>query len=250
VTLVQGVPAEVRDMTLTFRGYSPAVDGSGRDRMAVEVARGGDSFIAYPKMFLNPRTRQLMVNPHVESFVSGDLYFSPLEFNPGDSAGNVREVELPKGGEQRFDDLVLTFVDFDMNKEGNALVAMQSGGKVTIGARLLARRGENAEPMPLEPVYIFDASGQVEFPALPLPGGGQVAVAGINASTGSVRLLLDGVGLPAGAKPPELSLDVTAKPLIGLVWYGLYVVLAGGLLAYFERLRSSRGGVVLPPAAA
>jgi cytochrome c-type biogenesis protein CcmF len=250
LTLVQGVPVEVRNMTLTFRGFSPAVDGSGRDRMAVEVARGGDSFTAYPKMFLNPRTRQLMVNPHVESFASGDLYFSPLEFDPGESAGSVREVELPKGGEQRFGDLVLRFVDFDLNKQGNALAAMQSGGKATIAARLMVTRGENAEPTLLEPVYIFDAAGQVEFPALPLPGGGQVAVAGINASTGSVRLLLDGVGLAAGAKPPELSLDVTEKPLIGLVWYGLYVVLAGGLLAYFERLRASRRADALPPATA
>jgi cytochrome c biogenesis factor len=33
---------------------------------------------------------------------------------------------------------------------------------------------------------------------------------------------------------------VTRKPLIKLVWYGLYVVLFGGLLALLHRLGDSR----------
>ena len=240
VTLVEGAPAKVRDLTLTFRGFQQATDGSGKDRMAVEVERGGRSFVAYPKMFLNPRTRQLMVNPHVENFAAGDLYFSPLEFDPGEEAGGVREVELDKGAEQSFGDLAIRFVDFNLEAGGtNALAAMKSGGKVSIGARLEVRRGGAEAPTPVEPIYVFDTDGQVEFPPLPLPGGGRVAVAGINASNGSVRLFLDGLGLDPGAKKPELSLDVTSKPLIGFVWYGLYVVLAGGILAFADRLRSS-----------
>jgi cytochrome c-type biogenesis protein CcmF len=246
VTLREGVPTAVRDMTLTFRGFAPAVDGTGRDRMAVEVSRDGESFLAYPKMFLNPRTRQLMVHPHVENFASGDLYFSPLEFDPGERASGVREVELAKGVEQRFGDLILRFEDFNLQKDGNALAAMAEGAPVTIGARLLARREGDAEAVPLEPIYRFDSSGQVEIPALPLPGGGRVAVAGINATAGSVRVYLEGLGVDAGARGAELSLDVTSKPLIALVWYGLYVVLAGGLLAFFERLRSLRRDAVAP----
>ena len=37
----------------------------------------------------------------------------------------------------------------------------------------------------------------------------------------------------------KLSVDVTRKPLIKLVWYGLYVVLAGGILATAQRLRDA-----------
>jgi cytochrome c biogenesis factor len=42
--------------------------------------------------------------------------------------------------------------------------------------------------------------------------------------------------------PPRgrLALDVTSKPLISLVWGGLYVVLAGGILATVNRLRQAR----------
>jgi len=37
-----------------------------------------------------------------------------------------------------------------------------------------------------------------------------------------------------------LSIDVTKKPLINLVWYGLLVVLGGGGVAAWQRLRESR----------
>jgi cytochrome c biogenesis factor len=60
-------------------------------------------------------------------------------------------------------------------------------------------------------------------------------VAGINATNGAVQLELAGV-----ANPAKLSLDVTRKPLIQLVWGGLYVVLLGGILATVQRFREMR----------
>ena len=45
--------------------------------------------------------------------------------------------------------------------------------------------------------------------------------------------------MAAGGTPARLSLDVTRKPLMRLVWYGLYVMLAGGILATVQRLRQS-----------
>ena len=56
-------------------------------------------------------------------------------------------------------------------------------------------------------------------------------LAGINASSGAIQIEAEGV-----ANPPKLSVDVTKKPLIVLVWGGLYVVLIGGLLSIFQRV--------------
>jgi cytochrome c biogenesis factor len=42
------------------------------------------------------------------------------------------------------------------------------------------------------------------------------------------------------AKPARLSVDVTVKPLIALVWWGLYVVLGGGAIATYQRLREQK----------
>jgi hypothetical protein len=126
------------------------------------------------------------------------------------------------------------FVRFDLEAEGNALVQMAANRPVTIGAVLeVTRNGQTAAVRPL--YRLNPADGRVETPPLALPGGGAVRVAGINASNGKV--LLDLGGLPTTA---HLAIDVTQKPLISLVWGGLYVVLAGGILATINRLRQSR----------
>jgi len=69
---------------------------------------------------------------------------------------------------------------------------------------------------------------------MPLPGGGAIVVSGINASNGAVQLEFAGI-----SNPPRLSIDVTRKPLIVLVWYGLYIVLLGGAIATLQRLRQA-----------
>ena len=63
------------------------------------VDADGKTFFAYPKLFLNDRTRQLMVNPHIETIGArlADLYISPIEFDPGKPAGAFETVELKKG---------------------------------------------------------------------------------------------------------------------------------------------------------
>ena len=68
-----------------------------------------------------------------------------------------------------------------------------------------------------------------------VPGGGALVISGINATNGAVQLEAAGV-----ASPMKLSVDVTRKPLIQLVWFGLYVVILGGVLSTAQRLREMR----------
>jgi hypothetical protein len=48
----------------------------------------------------------------------------------------------------------------------------------------------------------------------------------------------------------SLSLEVTRKPLISLVWAGFYVLMAGGILALVKRAREARRAGVVEEAAA
>lgn len=228
VTLVQGVPQQVGDATLTFVRFIP---GRGREKeaMEVEVARRGERFKVYPKMFLNRRTRQLMVNPDIRNFALMDLYVSPLEYDPGQPF-----LELAQGETGAIGTTKVRFVRFDLQAEGNAMVAMAAGRTVTVGAVLeVTQNGKTAGVRPLYRLNPTD--GRVDTPPLPLPDGGAVRISGINASSGKVRLDLGGV-----ANPGHLALDVTTKPLISMVWGGLYVVLAGGILATVNRVRQAR----------
>jgi len=235
VTLTFEQPEQVEDMTLTFAGMLPA-SGGERERMVVRVERAdGSSYDAYPKMFLNQRTRQLMVNPHVKTFPLLDLYISPIEFDPGRRAGEPERVEIAKGEAHRIDGAELRFEGFDLNARGSALEQIQTGGPITVGAVLSLERDGAAERV--TPLYTFGGQGFVDAPPLALPGGGLVRVAGINATAGAVQL--DVAGLGAGEVPPRLALDVTKKPLILLVWIGLGIILGGGLLAMTQRFRQA-----------
>jgi hypothetical protein len=180
-----------------------------------------------------------MVHPHIHKLALMDLYVSPIEFDPGEPGGADRTVEIRKGTSATVGDTVVDFQGFDMNADGNAMTQMQGGGAVTIGAVLRVRRGgreENATAL-----YRFRPDGSVESPPLALQSGGAVMLTGINASDGAVRLQLAGLGGAGEAgTPARLSVDVTRKPLIRLVWYGLYLVLAGGLAAAANRFRQVR----------
>ena len=234
VTLVQGQPTEVGDLTLTFNRFIPR-QGNEKERMEVLVVQAdGSSYFSYPKLFINQRTRQVMANPDIYRLTLKDLYISPIDFDPGQSL-ETQQVQLAKEQSVSMGEVTLKFVDFDLQAEGNALVQMQEGGTVSIGARLIVDRdGASTE---ISPLYRFATSGQIESPVFPLPGGGRISVLGINASEGAVQLAVSGVAFGPNPDPARLSVDVTRKPLINLVWYGFYVVLAGGALATWNRSR-------------
>ena len=241
VTLEQGRPVQVGDLTLTFTRAIPR-QGHEKERMEVEVVReNGSTYYAYPKLFMNDRTRQVMANPHVRTFPLQDLYISPIEFDPGRPPGAPERVQLAAGETFEAGGATVRFDGFEVRSDDGAMAAMaalRQGGSITVAARLAVDR--DGETATVEPLYTFAAGGDVSAPPVALPGGGSVLVSGINANDGKVQL--DVVGLPsqAAGQPARLAIDVTEKPLIQLVWYGLYVVLFGGALSTWKRLRQSR----------
>jgi cytochrome c-type biogenesis protein CcmF len=229
VTLTQGTPKQLEDMTLTFKRFIPR-QGREKERMEIEVARAGRApFNVYPKLFVNDRTRQTMVNPDIKSSPFQDLYVSPIEFDPGQP-----RLQLTKGQSGQIGDLEVRFVRFNLDMDGNAVAAMNAGHSFTVGAELaITQKGRTFNVTPL--YRLNPASGTVETPPTSLPGGGSILVAGINTGTGGVQLETAGV-----ANAAKLSIDVTRKPLIQLVWGGLYVMLIGGILTMIQRFRQAR----------
>ena len=133
VTLQQGVAQQVGDdLTLTFKRYIPR-QGSEKERMEVEVVRDdGFTYNAYPKFFLNDRTRQLMVNPHIKKTPLQDLYISPIQYRAGATArASTTAWQLAKGETATVGDLTVRFVDFNLNQTGDPAVALAGGGLVT-----------------------------------------------------------------------------------------------------------------------
>ena len=238
LTLAQGEPRMVGDMELTFTRYIPR-QGREKESMEVRVVRAdGEEMFLYPKLFVNDRTRQVMANPDIRSAVLQDLYISPIEFDPGRRPGEPERVFLERGESAQVGDVEVRFTGFQLPDQHDMMTTLASGGAITVGAALeLARDGETRSAVP---VYSFTGAGQVSAPPMALAGGGRVMVANIDASEGKVQLAMWGLPGTEAAVPARLSIDVTEKPLIKMVWYGLYVVLFGGLLSTVKRLRQGR----------
>ncbi len=234
--LLQGQPVQYGPWTVTFERFLPR-QGRLRERAEVRMAHvDGHSYRAYPYLFVNERTQQLMVHPHVESFWGADHYLSPLQFEPGRPAGRPEERILARGEVLLLEGSELRFLDFDLGEAGAALASMAQGRPVEIRARIQARSGDTLAEV--HPSYRFDPLGRAEFPPVALPGGGAVALSGIDANGGRIRLAI----LPPAedrGRPARLALDWTVKPLIQLVWIGFYLILGGALLALLGRHRQS-----------
>jgi hypothetical protein len=87
---------------------------------------------------------------------------------------------------------------------------------------------------------------EVEIPGVP---GAKMEVLSVSPNDGAVVLRLRGLSKDPAAEfqPPtkeSLSVDVTQKPLISLVWAGFYVLMAGAFLALVKRAREARRAVV------
>jgi cytochrome c-type biogenesis protein CcmF len=238
VTLEQGKAVKAGELMLTFQRFLGR-EGELKERAEVEVVRAdGSKWMAYPKIFVNDRTRQLMINPAIRSGLFSDLYLSPLEYDPGGAGGRGGQLQLAKGDASRFGDLAVRFVDFDLGDRGTALAKMAAGEMVTIVTQLDVTTPDGRTER-VTPAFRFAQGGASETIPAPLPGGGRVAVGRLNASAGQVELMFDGLGVGAPA-PARLALDVTRKPLVQLVWWGIYVVMMGGILATIGRVRQLR----------
>ncbi len=237
-TLVQGQPQQVGEHTLTFQRFLPdgggVSDCGGKSCMEVEVLEaGGGTYLAYPKLFINQRTRQLMANPHIKSHLTEDLYISPIELQEGGPTDGTRQVRLVDGETTRLGDLTLRFLGFEL-VEGDAHAQLAAGGEIRVRTRIEASRGDRTATV--APLYRIVPNVTADSTTEALPGGGAIAIESLSPTDRAVIVRLTGVDGAAPARPATVALDVTRKPLIRLVWGGLMLVLAGFTIAGIHRL--------------
>ena len=247
LTLPVGKPVSVGGNTLTFLRVLPA---TATEKQAMEVrvkTAAGKSFYAYPKMYLNSKTNQLMANPAIRRTAAADLYLAPQSYDPGQPEQVGRDLRMTKGTTQNIDGIGFTFRDFNADRS-----AMMRGEKtilVLTDVTITPSDGVNRDAT-LRYVWNMETR-QADAPEMEIPGvpGGKMRVLAVSPSDGAVVLRLTGVSKDPKAEfqaatVESLSLDVTRKPLISLVWGGFYVLMAGAVLALVKRSREARRAVL------
>ncbi|MGA7990318.1 MAG: cytochrome c biogenesis protein CcsA [Thermoanaerobaculia bacterium] len=266
VNLVKGQPTPVGRHTMTFTkvvfvnekgDVKPFEDlnmvslDDRRAKQAMEVdvtSPGGKVWKAYPKMYMNQRTQQMMANPDVDSTPLMDLYVSPQSYDPGQPARvEGSAITLKKGESKSADGIKVKFLDFSADRSA---INDAKRPHVTVTANFLVRTAEVAEEKTAKFVMYFGATEggpSTEAPETPLPGRGRMRIKRVSPNEGTCEIELMGVAPGGDLKPATaetLSIDVTTKPLISLVWGGFYVMMAGGLLALLRRAKDSRQAAV------
>ena len=242
VELRQDQPVEVLGRTLTFRGVDKPTP-TARDAMVVEVKdRHGSAYQLKPRMWLNPKSRQLVANPDIRSGLTTDLYLAPVEYQPAGAAVPGIELTLTRNQPEAFRDWTLTFTGFEMVPPATEDAAMTVLTPITVAR-------PNREPVMVRPGLEMGANGNVRPLAVAVPDSGAIRVeaTGISVDEGRVRLeILDPALAPAGGSPAVFVVDVSTKPLIGAVWLGTVLVVIGTLMALVLRGRQVSAPTVAP----
>jgi cytochrome c-type biogenesis protein CcmF len=248
-TLPVGEPVKVAGATLTFQRLVP---GTATRKQAMEVkveTAGGKSWFAYPKMYVNTKTNQLMANPDIRSTPVADFYMTPQSYDPGQPERRGFEVRLARGTTQEIEGVAFTFDDFQADR-----AAMMRGEKKVLVLTDLIIVPPDGERQDVQLRYEFFLDGRPPIAEeKPIPGaaGSRMRVVSVSPNDGAVVLHVQGLSKdPAkehqAATKESLSVEVTDKPLISLVWAGFYVMMAGALLALVKRAREARRAVLSP----
>ncbi|MCA1581807.1 MAG: cytochrome c biogenesis protein CcsA [Acidobacteria bacterium] len=246
MTLPAGKPVRAGDSTLTFLRVVP---GTATSKQAMEVrveSAGGRVGYLYPKMYVNSKTNQLMANPAIRNSPLFDFYVAPQSYDPGQAEQFGREVRLTKGTTTNIEGTGFTFREFNADR-----AAMLRGEKSMLVLTELTVTPPDGTKHDITARYVFHTDGQpADSPEVAIPGlsNAFLQVLAVSPTDGAVVLKMRGVSRDPAAEHQaatveSLSVDVTRKPLISLVWGGFYVMMAGALLALVKRSREARRAV-------
>jgi cytochrome c-type biogenesis protein CcmF len=226
--LPQGQPVDVLGKTYTFVGH---VDGSEpKDRWRILIEEPGrEPRMADVGMFRtgSARDSQVMHKPAIVRGLTGDLYIAPSGL---EKQGGHYDVTLDKGQPTRFGDALLTFLQFETQHMG------EQGGMV-VWAHVAVEKGEASETLRLP--YAMTDDGYESPPVHPTIDAGitSLQLQRMAVDQGKIFIHAD---TPVENAAQLLTVSISTKPMIGLLWAGTILLGIGCSVAWARRLVDER----------
>lgn len=213
---------------LRFEGKIPEKDGRDRMRIAI-IQNNEEKWVAKPRFFFSEYNQAWMASPDIDYQLFGDIYIAPIQYMPANQT-NSQQFIFGVGKEQRYGDLTLKFLGFEVNNhmEGNALL---------VGARFELQYTKDGYPQKeiIMPKVEMTA-GKMKKESVPF-GNYRFEIASLNANTKEVALIVHDQSNRSLSRD-ILSLEISRKPFISFMWLGTFVLVLGMALSFFDRMKN------------
>jgi hypothetical protein len=236
--LAQNEPQSFNDWTLTFLGFDlsnqNSVPGALTVGVAVELQRPEHETIVLEPSMISTDQGVQAVAVDIPGVPGGRLRATGMNVDSGVvrvellglGGGIGRTAVLHKGETLAYENLKITFQDFDMSDFD------PEAGKIDFGVVFdVEMDGMHIEVVP---TYRGGRAGEPTITPAVVPGSGGITLSTgrVDAEGGAVQLRVFDPSLPAaGPEPASLVVDASTKPLIALVWIGTLLVIAGTVIA-------------------
>src|SRR5207245_1047124 len=148
----------------------------------------GKTYYAYPKMYVNTKTQQMMANPAIRNTALLDFYIAPQSYDPGQPEQNGRDVRLTKGTTTAVEGTGFTFRDFNADRS-----AMLRGEKTILVLTDVTVTPPDGSQHDATLRYLFHLDGHpTEAQEAEVPGvaGGRMRVEAVSPHDGAVVVWL------------------------------------------------------------
>ncbi len=240
VDLVKGETFNALGYDLKFAGYTPIENGT-KYAFNVEITKGNSTRVASPVMYIAKFNNSLMREPDILVGLTKDFYISPVGYSDGseESHSSGEQVSLLKGQSHDYNGYKITFVSFELPKEG--MNAMMSGGEFRISA-VLNVKTTNGETTVRPAIVMKDGNRSTEKAEIK-EANLKIDIANMEAGSGKVDLIfspLDGGSVTQNNGMKEvLTVEASIKPFISLVWLGVIILVIGFIISAFRRSKES-----------
>ncbi len=235
VDLIQGETINILGQNLTFTGYQPFQNNT-KYAFNIEVGDGNDKIIAKPVMYIADFNNSLMREPDILNLITKDYYIEPLGYNEDQSNdGNV--VIIKKGEEYNYENSKILFTGFDFPQD--AMQAMSDGKGFQIGANFIVVTNGKTDSAQ---AFMKSEGSERKFVPAEVPNADlRIELLNLDASgTVNVKFAkLSDPNLVYKKNPPSLSVEVSTKPFIILVWLGVLLMVIGFIVAVIRRTKES-----------
>lgn len=224
VQLEKGKVHSFAGKTITFNGYSPIEDGR-KYAFDINIKDKSEYKSAEPVMYISEYNNSLMREPSILTGLTKDIYIEPLSFEPGNSS-NQKTVSLKKGEPYKIGEATVTFEKFDLPED--AMQKMMNGESFEVHALLNIDKGEYSNKLDIGLVKgiskkVYDKETNTTFNIVGYDVSGFLQIS-LNNNFQNVALTND-----------ILTISISEKPFISLVWIGVLVMALGLVIVYIRR---------------